>query len=168
MPLVLRPFIDSDEAAARAGHEQMAGWEFLLQYDEEDSWATWLDHHERLASGESLPEGFVQSAFLAAVVNGHLVGRVSIRFALNDFLFRYGGHIGYGVLPQHRRQGYATEILRQALERLRLAGVERALVTCFDGKIGSAAVIEANGGKLENIVPYKDDQLRRYWITTGQ
>ena len=44
-----------------------------------------------------------------------VVGRVSVRHRLDDWLRHEGGHIGYAVVPGERRQGYATEILRQAL-----------------------------------------------------
>jgi predicted acetyltransferase len=39
-------------------------------------------------------------------------------------------------------------------------------VTCDDDNIGSARIIEANGGKLENIVLLvgRDVATRRYWI----
>ena len=93
-----------------------------------------------------------------------VVGRSSIRFELNDFLRVEGGHIGYAVRPAHRRRGYATEILRQSLIVARAGGVDRALVTCDDDNVGSAAVIEANGGVLENIIDVDGVPLRRYWI----
>ena len=72
---------------------------------------------------------------------------------LNDWLRLEGGHIGYGVLPGHRRRGYATEILRQSLVVARAHGVDRVLVTCDDDNAGSAAVIEANGGVLDPELP---------------
>jgi len=71
----------------------------------------------------------VPATFLLARVGGDLVGRVSIRHELNDFLAEFGGHIGYAVRPQFRRRGHATEILRQALVVARGEGVERVLVT---------------------------------------
>ena len=40
------------------------------------------------------------------------------------------------------------------------------LVTCLDDNIASARIIEANGGKLENVIddPAGRGPLRRYWI----
>src|SRR5205823_10794988 len=37
---------------------------------------------------------------------GHLVGRVGIRYELDDLLTQHGGHIGYAIDPRWRRQGY--------------------------------------------------------------
>src|SRR6185503_15708940 len=96
-----------------------------------------------------------------------IVGRVSIRHELNEFLMRIGGHIGYTVVPEFRRRGYATEMLRQslAISRQRF-GLTRVLVTCDDDNVGSIRTIEKNGGVLENIVtgPDLDTPKRRYWI----
>ena len=70
------------------------------------------------------------------------------------------------VLPRHRRRGHATEILRQSLVIARATGVDRVLVTCNDGNIGSAAVIEACGGRLDSVVRTGPgaSPIRRYWI----
>ena len=71
------------------------------------------------------------------------------------------------MAPAHRRKGYATEILRQALIILRADGVDRVLVTCGNDNVGSARTIEQNGGVFESSVPpVKGDaiDIRRYWI----
>ena len=78
-----------------------------------------------------------------------------------------GGHIGYVVVPEFRRQGWATEILRQSLLIAReRCGVDRILVTCDDDNVGSIRTIEKNGGVLENTVtgPDLEKPKRRYWI----
>ena len=103
--------------------------------------------------------------FLVADIAGEIVGRTSIRFTLNAFLTERGGHIGYCVLPQHRRRGYATQILRQSLIIARAAGVGRVLVTCDQDNAGSRTVIEACGGVLDSVVHVggKPPALR-FWI----
>jgi len=95
------------------------------------------------------------------------VGRVSIRHRLNDILLQVGGHIGYVVVPEFRRQGHATAILRLALHFAHdKLGHDRVLVTCDDDNIGSIKTIENNGGVLEDVVsgPGLDKPKRRYWF----
>lgn len=95
--------------------------------------------------------------------------RVSIRHALTPFLERVGGHIGYVVVPEYRRQGYATAILRQSLQIARQKlGLTRVLLTCDDDNIGSIRVIEKNRGILESVVTGTNGETskRRYWIAT--
>jgi predicted acetyltransferase len=94
------------------------------------------------------------------------IGETGIRYRLNDWLIRIGGHVGYGIRPSFQRKGHGKLILKLALDRLRAAGVERALVTCYDHNVGSAKVIEANGGVLEDIIddPRGGGRSRRYWI----
>ncbi|MDN6625388.1 MAG: GNAT family N-acetyltransferase [Acidipropionibacterium jensenii] len=81
----------------------------------------------------------------------------------------YDGHIGYAVAPEFRRRGFATEILRQSLALLANRGIHRVLVTCDDDNAGSAAVIEANGGILEDLrfKPGDNGPTRRYGILNG-
>lgn len=111
---------------------------------------------------------YVPSTFFFAFAGPRIVGRVSIRHELNEFLLRIGGHIGYTVVPEFRRQGYATEILRQSLEIVRRRfGLSRVLVTCDDDNIGSIRTIEKNGGVLESVVagPALNKPKRRYGST---
>jgi predicted acetyltransferase len=117
--------------------------------------------------GRIRPALVAASTFLFAFVGDRIVGRVSIRHALNSLLERLGGHIGYAVVPEFRRQGHGTEILRQALPIDReKAGIRRVLVTCDDDNLGSIKVIETNGGVLANVISGPDlaTPKRRYWI----
>jgi len=165
--LRLRPPRADDEAAFVAGHRAMAaeGVTFGLGYRPGKPWDSYLSELEDHRHGRNLPAGHVPGTFLVADVAREIVGRASIRFRLNAFLVQRGGHIGYGVLPRHRRRGYATEILRQSLVIARAAGVDRVLVTCDQDNVGSRAVIEACGGVLDSVV-HLDGQppLLRFWI----
>ncbi len=169
--LVLRPFTPGDEAAARAAQAELVAdaFVFLLEdYDPAEPWATYLDRLASRSRGLDLPPDRVPADLLAADVDGVLVGRSSIRHELNDWLLQYGGHIGYGIRPGYRRRGYATAVLEQSLGRLAGLGVEQALLTCDDGNVGSATVIERCGGRLEDVVagPEGEAPKRRYWIAT--
>jgi predicted acetyltransferase len=166
--LSLRPFTAEDEEAAVAAHMALAAegsTTFLLGYQPEMSWQDWLAHVERHRIGADLPPGRVRADFLAAEIGGEIVGRVSVRFALNDWLAREGGHIGYVVLPAFRRKGHATEILRQAVDLAHRQGVDRLLIVCNEDNVGSAIVIERCGGVLEGLATAEDGAaIRRYWI----
>lgn len=91
-----------------------------------------------------------------------LVGFLSLRHTLNDFLLEEGGHIGYSVRPSARRQGHATAALARALEAASGIGIAQALVTCDVDNDPSRRTIERNGGVLEDIRKGK----RRYWVPT--
>jgi predicted acetyltransferase len=167
--LTLRPLTVDDERDAWEAHDELArdGVDFLLD-GRRDDWPGYLTHLARERDGVDLPPGRVSATFLVADVDGAIVGRVSVRHELNDFLARVGGHIGYAVRPGSRRRGYATEILRQALGVARSVGVEKALVTCDDDNVASARTIERCGGVLEDVVALDDGTLkRRYWVSTG-
>jgi predicted acetyltransferase len=150
--LVLRPLRVEDEEEAQAAHAELAedDFDFLLAQraagGPEESWAEYVERLEEARHGRGLDPGFVPASFLVAEVDGTIVGRTSIRHELNEFLSTWGGHIGYGVRPAHRRRGHATEILRQSLAILADLGVDEALVTCDVDNAGSEAVIRACGG----------------------
>jgi predicted acetyltransferase len=167
MPLILRPFEAIDEEPALAAHELFVveHFTFLLGYRPGMSWPAWLAEVEGNRVGVDLPAGMVRQAFLAAEVDGELVGRVSIRFALNEWLAREGGHIGYGVLRDFRGRGYATEILRLAIGLAQREGVDPLLIVCDEDNLASATVIERCGGVLEGPAVAEDGTpIRRYWI----
>jgi predicted acetyltransferase len=169
--LVLRPFRPEDEAAACAAHQELAaeGFTFLLLRDESSRWDEYLARLEQARHGENLPDRFVPSSLLAADVEGSLVGRVSIRHQLNDWLAEFGGHVGYAVRPGFRRRGYATAMLSQALDLTALLGIEDVLVTCDEENVVSARTIEKCGGVFERLTrsPAGEPLRRRYWIPTA-
>ena len=103
--------------------------------------------------------------FLLDEERGRLLGAVNIRHYLNDALLRTGGHIGDGIRPSERRKGYATEIVRLALEECKKLGINRVLMTCNKNNIGSAKSIIRNGGVLENEITDENGSIeQRYWI----
>jgi predicted acetyltransferase len=168
MTLRLRPLQLSDKDAAINAHDAMLheDFTFLTGWRPDDEWAHYVQSRHEIARSTEISDELVPGTLLMAVVNDTLVGRASVRFALNDWLGWHAGHIGYGVLREHRRQGYASEILRQSIIIARAHGVERVLVTCRNDNLASAMVIEKCGGVLERVVPASADDVafRRYWI----
>jgi predicted acetyltransferase len=92
------------------------------------------------------------------------IGTVIIRHRLTPALAREGGHIGYHVVPRHRRRGHATQMLAQAKPVCQELGLTELLVTCGEHNLGSRRVIEANGGALQRIV----DGEAHYRLSTAQ
>jgi predicted acetyltransferase len=141
---------------------------FLHYYTEGMPFGHYLEVLADQTLGRNLPSpNHVAETFLFAFAGSRIVGRTAIRHSLNAYLERNGGHIGYVVVPEFRRRGYATAILHQSIQIARdRLGIQRVLVTCNDDNVGSIRTIEKNGGVLENIVdgPDVDRPKRRYWI----
>ncbi|MFJ4998344.1 GNAT family N-acetyltransferase [Microbacterium sp. NPDC088619] len=115
-----------------------------------------------------LPEDAVHNDLYWVVDDGEVVGFLSFRHELNEWLREAGGHIGYSVRESRRRRGYASAALRLGLARARELGLERVLVTCDDDNVGSYRTIEGAGGVLQDVSDQSalgHAMLRRYWIT---
>ena len=112
-------------------------------------------------TSRTTPAGVVHADSYWVSDDRTVVGFLQVRHTLNDFLRETGGHIGYSIRPGHRRRGHATRALGLALERARVLGLDRVLVTCDDDNVASARTIEAWDGILEDVRNGK----RRYWIS---
>lgn len=72
------------------------------------------------ANGVGLPAGWVPATKCILVNDdGEYVGIINLRHELNDALRTGAGHIGYGIAPEWRGRGYATEGLRLVLLKAR-------------------------------------------------
>jgi predicted acetyltransferase len=118
------------------------------------------------ARGKHLPRGWIAVSTFWLAEGDEYIGTVNVRHELNEWLLRYGGHIGYGIRPSRRRMGYGKLICKLGLEEARKLGLRRVLITCDADNIGSKNIIESNGGIFENEVPQPDRPVpkRRYWF----
>ncbi|WP_375498824.1 GNAT family N-acetyltransferase [uncultured Jatrophihabitans sp.] len=169
MRLILRPLRQDDERVAHAAQLALAAddFPFLLEHDDDLTWSRYLERLAEVRIGVNLAANRVPMTFLVAEVGGRIVGRTSIRHELTDWLLARGGHIGYGVLPDARRRGYAAEILRQSLVIARSYDVRDALLTADDSNTPSIRVIESCGGRRDPQWPgdvLDGKPIGRYWI----
>jgi predicted acetyltransferase len=165
----LREVQPDDEAQFRAAIRDFAetdpGWEFAFDFSQETKFVDYIERLRNERQGLDIRPGRVRHTFLIAVHDENIVGRLSLRHELNEFLLGFGGHIGFGVIPSARRRGFGTQILRQSLKCARDVGIECALLTCDDQNQGSMRIIESCGGNLEDRRPREGGGMTcRYWI----
>jgi len=129
---------------------------------------TYIAECRKYTSPETLPEGLVLATqfFYIRKSDNCLVGMLQVRHYFNDFLSKFGGHIGYSIKPCERRKGYATSMLRAILPYCKDLGLDKILITCIDSNIGSEKTILNNGGVYESTVcePDMKRNLKRFWI----
>lgn len=168
--LILRLLRTEDEESLRRAFNGFADSDsdmtFAYSFYQTMTFSNYVEMVNSWRSGENLPENFVPNTYLVGVVEGEIVGRISFRHTLTDFLTRVGGHIGYAVVPSQWNRGYATEMVRQSLAYGRAMGLEKILLTCDTNNLASIRVIEHNGGVYENTTeePGLTIQKHRYWI----
>lgn len=136
------------------------GYANFHNYDE------WVKEKQNRHTGENLPDGFVRENFYLCYYEDKLVGVFSLKFELTDYLYNYGGHIGYAVRPSMRKRGLGTAILKQGLEISKKFGFKKILAVCDDDNTASEKIIVKNGGVFENKLFDEEENVfvKRYWI----
>ena len=169
MSLIVRELNENDEAAFFEGmklwSEKDLRWHTF-------SWNPGMPYKEMLTIlenerlGRYMASDRVPHTMLYGFVDGKIIGRVSIRHKLNDFLLRRGGNIGYAVAEPYRGKGYATELMKQGMQYCKSLGLSEILVTCDDANTPSWKIIEKFDARLENkIIDENENKLiRRYWV----
>ena len=168
---LIRPSMEYDQAIQAYRQEfldtgeSMDGGGSLRKFDRTQDW---LDRVEAFERVETMPKPWVPTSQYIFIreADRKMVGVLQIRHYFNEYLEKYGGHIGYSVAPSERRKGYATQMLRLALPECARLGIDRVLITCVRGNEGSRRTILNNGGVFESAVydPEDDCWLERYWI----
>lgn len=124
----------------------------------------WLQKLKEYSRRATCPINRVPSIQFLAYDGEKLIGMIVIRYELNDYLYNFGGHIGYSVRKTERCKGYATEMLTLALKECKKMNFQKVLITCKNTNIGSAKTIKNNGGLFENEIPEGDEIIQRYWV----
>lgn len=136
--------------------------------EREETFEDWMQKiNDDLSEEKSKERGRVPSVLYLAFrkQDKKLIGIIQIRYELNEYLFKCGGHIGDSIRPSERNKGYSTKMISLALKEAKRIGIGNVLMTCDKNNIASARTIIKNGGKLENEVIEDNKIVQRYWIT---
>jgi predicted acetyltransferase len=158
-----KAFIAMAEDYRRAGehrHQQVSL--------DEVGFATYVQTLQKASRGIGLRSGWVPATtyWLMRPNSPVILGVSVLRHWLTATLEKEGGHIGYMITPSQRRKGYGTQQLALCLEKACAMGLDRVLVTCDTDNVGSARIIQNNGGVFEDevISDISGKPVSRYWI----
>jgi predicted acetyltransferase len=103
------------------------------------------------AEGKNLLVGRVPQTLFFLWKDGEIIGLFKVRHYLNDALRNGSGHIGFGILPQYRRKGYATKGLTLAIEAAKnIIREDEIYMSCYQDNIGSLKTQLNNGAYLHH------------------
>lgn len=106
----------------------------------------WVDLIERNTHERNGDWG--RSLLLLCHDDDEIVGILCIRNELSKELEAIYGNIGYSVRDSKRRRGYATQMLRHALDVCRDHGLDSVTLGCYRDNAASVAVIKKCGAVL--------------------
>ena len=127
----------------------------------------YLRELSQMSLGVDLPAGVVpMNTYWLVNPDWVILGVSKLRHRLTPSLEMHGGHIGYYIRPSQRMKGYGSLILALTLEKARARGIQRVRITCDTDNVGSARIIEKNGGVLSGQMVYQGTgtQISQYWI----
>jgi predicted acetyltransferase/8-oxo-dGTP pyrophosphatase MutT (NUDIX family) len=158
--------LQEDYLALLDEHRQ-AREDFFDDESARNDFSAFLNRLERESQGLDLSPGLVPATTCWLVKNDEMIlGESRLRHSLTPALEHHGGHIGYIIRPSQRRKGYGTLILALTLEKARLLGIQHIRITCDSDNLGSARIIEKNGGMLSGQVKSERSGkiISQYWI----
>jgi tagatose 1,6-diphosphate aldolase len=85
------------------------------------------------------------------------IGNISLRVGDTYRLRMYGGHIGYGVDPEHRGHHYAARACRLLFPLARRHGMREIWITCNPENAASRRTCELAGAEFVEIVDLPED-----------
>ncbi len=145
------------------------GWPKQLMdarnYEEIRNLLAQLEEAENFNIKRFQEKGYVpQEVFWAQNESGQIIGMVKLRSILTPKMLREGGHVGMGLTRSARGKGYGTAILGEALKICQARGLQDVLVTIHATNVASRLMVEANGGKVWDVIRRDGRDVARYWI----
>ena len=116
-------------------------------------WVKQIENNTKISAGE-----WGRSLTYLVFNDDKLIGLLNIRYELSEELKEKYGDIGYGVRPLERRKGYATQMLRFAIDECKNRKMESVILGCYKDNLASSKTIIKNGGVLikESKIDEKD------------
>ena len=168
--IILRKLTLHDENAFLQGlklwkPEDLEWYSFI--WNQKMTYQQMLIQLEHESQGINLEPGRVPHTMLYAFLNDIIIGRASIRHKLNDQLQKRGGHLGYAIAENFRKQGHGIEIARQSVKFCKEIGLKEILITCAESNTASWKIIEHFNFKLQDCVwdDGHQEMIKRYWVT---
>jgi len=85
------------------------------------------------------------------------IGHIDLRIGNTDHLVMCGGHIGYGVEPEHRGHHYAARAVRLLMPLARRHSMTTLWITCNPDNLASRRTCELAGAQFIEIVDLPED-----------
>ena len=149
--------------------QQQAGEAYIDPALPRSDFTSYLQKLSEMSLAQKLPPGSVPvTTYWMVSPDRTILGVSKLRHHLTPSLEKHGGHIAYFIRPSQRRQGYGGLILALTLQQARARGIQHVRITCDTDNIGSARIIEKNGGILSGqmVYPGTGSQISQYWIET--
>jgi len=142
---------------------------YQFAFEENFDFGVYIEKLRDNSKAEKIKPGYVPTTtFWLIDDHGKILGVSRLRHYLMPHLEIEGGNIGYDVPPSERMKGYGTILLEHTLLKAKEMGIKRVLITCDSDNIGSAKIIQNNGGIYENesISTESGKSVSRYWISS--
>jgi tagatose 1,6-diphosphate aldolase len=86
-----------------------------------------------------------------------MLGNIRLSIGSTPHMERYAGHIGYGVLKEHRGHHYAAQAVRLLVPLAHKSGIDPIWITCDPENIASRRTLELAGAEFVEIVDVPKD-----------
>lgn len=154
-----KKILDFKEEFSNYGENTIYGGELLDKMDF-DEWITYVQNN---SNPETVSHDWVLTDVFFALEDDTIVGVISFRHKLNDFLKNWG-HIGYSVRPSRRRRGIATQMLEEVLAYARNIGLRQIQLSSYSSNIASVKTILNNNGTYVRSFVYLEKEVNIYII----
>ena len=124
-----------------------------------DNYEGWLKKLEN--DKNRIPDEYrvpAKTFFLIRENDDKIVGMINIRLTLNEYLSKFGGHIGYGIRPSERGKGYNKINLYLGLQVCNEHGIDIVFMDADLDNPASWKTMEALGGKRIKEYYHEDEK----------